>query len=76
VSEKVFVKNQIVHVLHPLYSPDMAPSHFLLFDHMKPGLAGQSFAEPGGFFEGIMAFLEEVQVSELKLVFLHWVERI
>jgi hypothetical protein len=36
----------------------------------------ESFAEPDGLFEGIMAFLEEVRVSELKLVFHHWVERI
>jgi hypothetical protein len=46
------------------------------FEHMKAGLAGQSFAEPEGLFEGIMAFMEEIQVSELKLVFHHWVERI
>jgi hypothetical protein len=76
VSEKFFVENQIVHVPHPPYSPDLAPSDFWLFSHMKPDLDGQSFAEPEGLFEGIMAFLEEVQVSELKLVFHHWVERI
>jgi hypothetical protein len=76
VSEKVFVENQIIHVLLPPYSPDLAPSDFWLFDHMKAGLAGQSLAEPEGLFEGIMAFLEEVQVSELKLVCRHWVERI
>jgi hypothetical protein len=29
-----------------------------------------------GVFEGIMVFLGEIQVSELKLVFHHWVERI
>jgi hypothetical protein len=30
---------------------------------MKAGLAGQVFAEPEGLFEGIIVFLEEVQVS-------------
>jgi hypothetical protein len=47
-----------------------------IFGHMKAGLAGQSFAEPESLFEEITAFLEEVQVSELKLVFNHWAERI
>jgi hypothetical protein len=49
-------------------------SDFWLFGHTKAGLAGQPFTEPEGLFEGIMAFLEEVQVSELKLVFHHWVK--
>jgi hypothetical protein len=66
----------MVHVPHPPYSPDQAPSDFWLFGYMKVGLAGQSFAEAEGLFEGILAFLEEIQVSELKLVFHHWVERI
>jgi hypothetical protein len=55
VSEIFFVENQIVHIPHPCYSPDLAPSDFWLFGHMKAGLAGQSFAEPEGLFEGIMA---------------------
>jgi hypothetical protein len=41
-----------------------------------PCVVAQSFAGLEGLFEGIMAFLEEVQVSELKLVFHHWVEGI
>jgi hypothetical protein len=76
VSEKFFVEKQIVHVPHPPYSPDLAPSDFWLFGYIKAGLAGQSFTEPEGLFDGIMVFLEEVQVSELKLVFHHWVELI
>jgi hypothetical protein len=76
VLEKFFVENQIIHVPHPPYSPDLAPSYFWLFGHVKAGLVRQSLAEPEGLFEGIMAFLEEVQVSELKLVFHHWVQRI
>jgi histone-lysine N-methyltransferase SETMAR len=75
VSEKFFVENQIVHAPHPPYRPDLAPSDFWLFGHMNASLAGQSFAKPEGLFEGIMAFLEEAQVFELKLVFHHWVER-
>jgi hypothetical protein len=45
---KIFVENQIVHILHPSYSPDLAPSDFWLFGHMRAGLAGQLFAEPEG----------------------------
>jgi hypothetical protein len=34
-SEQFFTENEIVHVPHPLYSPDLATSDFLLFGHMK-----------------------------------------
>jgi hypothetical protein len=76
VSEKFFFEHQIVHVPHPPYSPDLSPSDFWLFGHMKAGLAGQSFAEPEEILEGRVAFLEEVQISELRLVFHDRVERI
>jgi hypothetical protein len=39
----VFAENSLVHVPHPLYSPDLAPSGFWLFDHIKTTLAGRVF---------------------------------
>jgi hypothetical protein len=44
--EQFFVENQPLHVPHPPYSPDLAPSDFWLFERIKTGLAGRSLAEP------------------------------
>jgi hypothetical protein len=46
VASQFFVENQLLHVPQPPYSPDLAPSDFLLFGRIKTGLARQSFAEP------------------------------
>jgi hypothetical protein len=61
-------------IIRFLHREGVAPDE--IFGHVKAGLAGQSFAGPEGLCEGIMAFLGEGQVSELKLVFHDWVERI
>jgi hypothetical protein len=41
---------------------------------MKTGLVGQAFDRPEEVLDAIATFPEEVQVSELKGVFQHWVE--
>jgi len=38
---------------HPPYSPDLAPSDFLLFLHLKSNLAGQWFHEDNEVKEAI-----------------------
>jgi hypothetical protein len=53
--EKVLTENELLHVPHPLYSPELAPPDFWLFGRIKTGLAGRSFAEPeenSGFLGG------------------------
>jgi histone-lysine N-methyltransferase SETMAR len=46
LTEQFFIENQLLHVPHPPYGPDFAPSEFWLFGRTKTGLAGQGFAEP------------------------------
>jgi hypothetical protein len=43
---------------------------------MKAVLAGQAFDRPEEFLDAITTFREEIQVSKLKGVFQHWVERV
>jgi hypothetical protein len=43
---------------------------------MKAYLGGQAFNWPEELHNAITAFLEEIQVSELKGVVRHWVERV
>jgi hypothetical protein len=40
VTEQFFIENQLLHVSHPSYSPDLAPSDFWLFGHIKTEPAG------------------------------------
>jgi transposase len=53
VTEQFSIENQLLHVPHPPYSPELALSDFWLFGHIKTGLAGRSFAEPEELLEGV-----------------------
>jgi hypothetical protein len=63
-------------VPHPPYSPDIALSNFWLFGHGKNSLAGRTLDEPEQLLEAITEFLDEIQPSELEVVFSHLVERV
>jgi histone-lysine N-methyltransferase SETMAR len=75
-TEQFFIQNHLLHVPHPPYSPDLAPSDFWLFGHLKTSLVSQTFESPEDLLEVIVAFLDEIQSSELQIVFGHWVGRI
>jgi hypothetical protein len=57
---------------NPPYSPDIAPPGFWLFGYVKDSLAGRLFDEPEQLLEAITEFLNEMQPSELEVVFIHW----
>jgi hypothetical protein len=73
---ELFAENSIIRVPHPPCSPDLAPSDFWLFEHMKAVLAGQQFPGPYDILIGIQEFLTEIQRSELDFVFHRWIERV
>jgi hypothetical protein len=61
VTKQFFVENQLLHVPHPPYSPNLAQPDFWLFGTIKTGLAGRGFAEPEELLElleGLQEFLE------------------
>jgi hypothetical protein len=61
---------------HPAYNPDLAPSDFWLFGHMKSALAGQQFTTPDDLLSGIRTFMEEIRSFELGVFFHHRIERV
>jgi hypothetical protein len=75
-AEQFIAQNHISSVPQPVYIPDLAPSDFWLFGHLKNFLAGEMFDDREAFLNVITSFLEEVQPSELHVVFSHWVERV
>jgi hypothetical protein len=76
VAEQFIAQNHISRVPQPAYSLDLAPSYFWLFGHLKNSLAGRIFDNPEQVLDDITSFLEEVQPSELHVVFSHCVERV
>jgi hypothetical protein len=69
-------ENHIGRVPHLRYSPDLAPSDFWLFGHVKTSLVGQTFDEPEQLLDAITEFLNEIQPPAVVAVFNHWVERV
>jgi hypothetical protein len=69
-------QKDISRVSQPAYRPDLAPSDFWLFGHLKNSLAGRMFDDLEELLDGITSFLEEVQPSKLHVVFSHWTERV
>jgi hypothetical protein len=75
-SESLFTDNSIVRGFHLAYSPVLTPPGVCLFDQMRGALAGQQSAGPAGLLDGIRAFLDEIQRSEVKHIFHRWIERV
>jgi hypothetical protein len=56
----LITESHIERVSHPRYSPDLAPSDFWLFGHVKTALVGQTFDEPERLLKAITEFLNEI----------------
>jgi transposase len=69
--EQFITENHIGRVPHPPYSPDLIPSNFWLFGHVKTSLVGQTFDEPEQLLEAITEVLNEIQPLEVVSVFSH-----
>jgi hypothetical protein len=66
----------LTHGLHPSYTPDLAPSNFWIFGHVKATLVRQAYGRPEELLDTTTAVLREIQMSELKCIFQHSVERV
>jgi hypothetical protein len=76
VTEQFFIKNQLLHVPHPSYSPNLVLLCFWRFGRIKTGLAGRSFAAPEALLEGVREFLEGIPAAELTVLFEGWIDRV
>jgi hypothetical protein len=68
--------NAMKRALHPAYSPDLAPSIFYLFDHVKQLLKRYKFADREAFLHEIEDILRGIAKVILEDVFLSWMERL
>jgi hypothetical protein len=62
-------------VPHPPYSPDLGPSNFWVFSHVKTPLVRQTVDEPEQLLEAITELLNEIQLPEVVAVFRHWIKK-
>jgi hypothetical protein len=55
---------------HPTYSPNITPSHFYLFSHVKNRFAGVSFVDVDELLEAVMTILDDIEKVTFETVFL------
>jgi hypothetical protein len=75
-SKQLVNGNSLVTVPHPPYSPDFALSNCWLVGHIRTSLAGPVFNDADKLAEAIIGLLNQIQRSELQLIFHHWIERV
>jgi hypothetical protein len=75
-SNQYFNKNRMKLASHPPYSPDLAPSDFYLFEHVKRCLAGLSFGDADHLLAAVEGALEAIEKLTLQAVFLEWMDRL
>jgi hypothetical protein len=68
-SEQFLDDNSLVIVLHPPSSSDLTPSDFWLFGQIWASLTGPIFNDIDELPELVSKFLNEIQPTELQLVF-------
>ena len=56
----------LVQLRHPPYRPDLAPSDFWLFKHLKRDLKGKRYADNDELREAVMIFFSSKQVEFFK----------
>jgi hypothetical protein len=61
---------------NPPYSPDLAPSYFYLFSHVKGLLRGESFETRERLISAVEAISRPSNSATMTKVFLEWVRRL
>jgi hypothetical protein len=64
------------HAPHLPYPPDLAPSNFFFFGHVKGKLMGYRYETPSELLIHIQVILAEIPLETLNAVFLEWMERL
>jgi hypothetical protein len=69
-------ENGLERAIHPPNSPDLAPSDFYLFSHVKHCLRAQPFETADELFLAIDAVLRDIEEWTLHAAFLDWMQRL
>jgi transposase len=62
--------------VHPPYSPDLTPSNFFLFGHIKHCLQGIAFPSSEELFAAIHEIVGAIPRPTLEDMFQHWMKRL
>jgi histone-lysine N-methyltransferase SETMAR len=68
--------NRLRLVVHPPYSPDLIPTDFFLFGHIKHCLQGITFPSREESFAAIHEIVGAIPRPTLEDVFRHWMQRL
>ena len=71
--QEILDENKVNVVLHPPYSPDLAPCDFWLFAKIKNGLAGQQFSRIQDLARTVNSELKRIPSSEYGNTFDKWI---
>lgn len=69
VAQEAIADTGLVQLRHPPYSPDLAPSDFWLFKHLKTHLKGKRYADNDELREAVTNFFSSKQVDFFKKAF-------
>jgi histone-lysine N-methyltransferase SETMAR len=69
-------ENRLRLATRPPYSPDLAPSNFFLFRHVKNHLQGMTFSTGEELLTGIHEGLADITAETLQGIFEHWMQRL
>jgi hypothetical protein len=68
--------NRLCLAVHPPHSPDLAPSDFFLFGHIKLYLQGTVFPSHEELFASIHEIVGNIPQPTMEDMFRHWMERL
>jgi hypothetical protein len=76
LSTQYFNRNRMKSALYPPYFPNLAPSDFYLFGHIKRCLAGLSFEDADQLLAAVEGVLEGIEKVTLQAISLEWMNRL
>jgi len=72
----IFVRENLVTLPHPPYSPDLAPSDLYLFGYIKHCLQGRSFDTENELISEIRVIMSKISKETLYSVYEQWIHRL
>ena len=76
LKETYLKQEKVVELLHPPYSPDLAPCDFFLFPRLKKHLAGRKYQTRKNLGSAIFQCLNSIPRKDYENAFENWIKRL
>jgi hypothetical protein len=76
MTRNFFTHSRLRELVHPSYSPDIAPSDFYLFGKVNDQLIGTSIQDAKELLHEVVEILGSISTFELQDVFRNWIKRL